>query len=254
MDRRRGFTLIELLVVIAIIAILAAILFPVFAQAREKSRQASCQSNLKQIGLALQMYAQDYDESFAPAWVESGRNSPGAVVYWQTFAQSYIKNRPVTLCSTYRSNYGFPTWFSSLDNVDVDLKAKQWFVSYALNSLETWHFVKWPDGKERHFGAKKGTAWAQAEDPSGTIYVIDGGAPDIWSDDHLDFAVCPPANRNPASSGWAVGKLGTLCGNRGVHGDRLNALFLDGHVRSVRAGSTKPSQWTIQQDQDPPGY
>jgi prepilin-type N-terminal cleavage/methylation domain-containing protein len=64
---RKGFTLIELLVVIAIIAILAAILFPVFAQAREKARQASCQSNLKQIGTAFMMYAQDYDETY-PLW------------------------------------------------------------------------------------------------------------------------------------------------------------------------------------------
>jgi len=62
MNLRRGFTLIELLVVIAIIAILAAILFPVFAQAREKARQASCSSNLKQMGLAFRMYVQDYDE------------------------------------------------------------------------------------------------------------------------------------------------------------------------------------------------
>src|SRR5436189_3665924 len=70
--RRPGFTLIELLVVIAIIAILAAILFPVFAQAREKARQASCLSNVKQLGLALAMYAQDNDEMFPRAMACTG--------------------------------------------------------------------------------------------------------------------------------------------------------------------------------------
>src|SRR5947208_16218835 len=62
--QKRGFTLIELLVVIAIIAILAAILFPVFAQAREKARQTTCLSNLKQLGLGFRMYLQDYDDTF----------------------------------------------------------------------------------------------------------------------------------------------------------------------------------------------
>jgi prepilin-type N-terminal cleavage/methylation domain-containing protein len=66
--RRTGFTLIELLVVIAVIAILAAILFPVFAQAREKARSAMCSSNLRQIGLALTMYRQDYDERNVHEW------------------------------------------------------------------------------------------------------------------------------------------------------------------------------------------
>ena len=76
MKKQSGFTLIELLVVIAIIAILAAILFPVFAQAREKARAITCISNLKQIGIAWYMYAQDYDETYPCGWgsADGGRS------------------------------------------------------------------------------------------------------------------------------------------------------------------------------------
>src|SRR5579871_5026644 len=81
MHRCKGFTLIELLVVIAIIAILAAILFPVFAQARAKARQTACLSNLKQLNLGIQMYIQDYDESF-PYWTWGQSYSGGAAGAW----------------------------------------------------------------------------------------------------------------------------------------------------------------------------
>src|SRR5881394_285952 len=91
--KRTAFTLIELLVVIAIIAILAAILFPVFAQAREKARGISCLSNLKQSGLAYAMYTQDYDET-TPLQKSNDPNSG----YWYNLIQPYVKNWQLMLC------------------------------------------------------------------------------------------------------------------------------------------------------------
>src|SRR3982074_603449 len=91
--KRRGFTLIELLVVIAIIALLAAILFPVFAQAREKARSISCLSNLKQLGTANMMYAQDYDESFT-----YGCRNGWWMNTWFVNLQPYIKNVQMLRC------------------------------------------------------------------------------------------------------------------------------------------------------------
>ena len=90
---RRGFTLIELLVVIAIIAILAAILFPVFAQAREQARKITCTSNVKNYGLAFLMYAQDYDEQMV-----SQINGGSDLLQWQYITQPYVKNRQIMLC------------------------------------------------------------------------------------------------------------------------------------------------------------
>ncbi|MHB8995088.1 MAG: DUF1559 family PulG-like putative transporter [Armatimonadota bacterium] len=96
---RRGFTLIELLVVIAIIAILAAILFPVFAKAREKARQSSCLSNVKQLGLATLQYIQDYDEVL-PAHQRQGRS-----ITVQTQVMPYMKSEQIFVCPSQSANY-----------------------------------------------------------------------------------------------------------------------------------------------------
>lgn len=114
---KQGFTLIEILVVIAIVSILAAILFPVFARARENARRSSCMSNLKQIGLAVMMYAQDNDErypfssqaraSLGSSWsstaVPSGDFANSVSVYWQQFLQPYTKSAQVFYCPS--NNY-----------------------------------------------------------------------------------------------------------------------------------------------------
>ena len=97
--RRIGFTLIELLVVIAIIAILAAILFPVLARAREKARQATCLSNLKQLGLAATMYSSDHDERLMPGYI--CKQSTGSGGWWYIAGgriQPYVKNMQILLC------------------------------------------------------------------------------------------------------------------------------------------------------------
>ncbi|MEA3376449.1 MAG: DUF1559 domain-containing protein, partial [Chloroflexota bacterium] len=108
-----GFTLIELLVVIAIIAILAAILFPVFAQAREKARQTSCLSNLKQIGIATKMYAQDYDgctpiiNVMFPTPRDTTEGDPDGPLSPITVLNPYVKNRQIFVCPS--KLYGVPT-------------------------------------------------------------------------------------------------------------------------------------------------
>jgi prepilin-type N-terminal cleavage/methylation domain-containing protein/prepilin-type processing-associated H-X9-DG protein len=136
--RKRGFTLIELLVVIAIISILASILFPVFARARENARRASCQSNLKQIGLGIQQYTQDFDEKY-PLLQET--SALGSGITYVTAIQPYVKSSQLFICpsapqtetttdqSTTSTDY---IWSVTTPTYQSAAKA-----SYGMNSLMT---------------------------------------------------------------------------------------------------------------------
>lgn len=173
-----GFTLIELLVVIAIIAILAAILFPVFARAREQARRASCLSNLKQLGVATQMYCQDYDETFPAccAWVPGVKVDAGAgtlaeigtpwsvAPYYSTAFKEclhpYVRNSQIWLCPTGAgiegrftethlggNSYWFmsvppPGWWYDHDNLaGMSLASVIWPVRAVMivDGCPTWH-------------------------------------------------------------------------------------------------------------------
>ena len=130
-----GFTLIELLVVIAIIAILAAILFPVFAKAREKARQTSCLSNQKQIALGLLMYAQDYDEKIPyPFW---GWGTPPYT--WRVVIDPYIKNTQIYQCPSDSTAYWLPVQGSYALNCNffnfLNIPGQEWTLSPSIGQI-----------------------------------------------------------------------------------------------------------------------
>lgn len=205
--KSRGFTLIELLVVIAIIAILAAILFPVFAKARAKARQSACQSNLKQIGQAFQMYIQDYDETYP--WV-SADIFPGTSVQrvWnellETYSSSKLRNKG--------SIYYCP-----------DTRSVDWSNTYGVLFTGP---LRWkPNGKIA--GASKWYAYppaaaAKLDSPSQTILVADSRANNTVNDLTADYVIY-----NLGSGANTVHLFGPW------HNNMSNILFADGHV-SVR--------------------
>ncbi len=213
---RRGFTLIELLVVIAIIAILAAILFPVFAKAREKARTASCQSNLKQLATAFLMYAQDYDETTCCLAYRNPANG-------QTYGFP-----PLVPGDTFFNYYGtYQGWYSWVFMIYPYVKNTQLF--------------QCPSSSYNCYGVSYGMP-ANAADP-----VSNGVTYFSWC--HLLADFTKPAESfmftDKQAGGGPQYVLSTVyyaCGHR--HNDGLNLSFVDGHVKWMKAvHGTIPHGW-----------
>jgi prepilin-type N-terminal cleavage/methylation domain-containing protein/prepilin-type processing-associated H-X9-DG protein len=203
--KRRGFTLIELLVVIAIIAILAAILFPVFARAREKARQTSCLSNVKQLMTAWLMYAQDYDEMSNRY---AGYTAPAVVIpvggkdYWFELLEPYTKNSQIFSCPSYRNtdvysggqhaphpnfpdgvNYGYNTYLGSIALAYIEHPARVGVIVDGLNNYwriqkppatnhYAWHSLRHNSGYNTGF-ADGHAKWLKIQIPRGSVMPAD---------------------------------------------------------------------------------
>ena len=211
-NRKHAFTLIELLVVIAIIAILAAILFPVFAKAREKARTASCGSNVKQMTLGMLQYAQDYDETYAPLGLPwQSATAPTAdpnfcgpqagYGYWMSWAvliYPYAKNSQIFLCpsTNYQNNnvaYGLPANCINTSGTRVTL-----------------------------FGTGAGPKMATLEQPASSLMLSEKGA----------------------GGGNQYILSGPYYACRADHNEGLNVGFFDGHVKWQKAEQGDlPAPW-----------
>lgn len=208
----RGFTLIELLVVIAIIAILAAILFPVFAKAREKARQATCQSNLRQIGTAMRMYAADYDGRppfyHPPTLPTTADPRDSSYLYmhaWYDAMMPYVKNLQILVCP------------SSSDRPPIDLEIGGQHYAYWATYAMNWRCYWW--------GAAAGTLGPRPLDdytyPSEIIWMIDGNRPWFF---------------------WLWGSNYWYGTDITRHNDGFDVLCMDGHVKYIRhPGGTQPT-------------
>ncbi len=229
---RKGFTLIELLVVIAIIAILAAILFPVFAQAREKARAISCVSNEKQISLSWMMYTQDYDETVTP--YSSTGSSGGIVSPWTLVLQPYTKNYQVFKCpdSTYAIGYTYNANMARADGYNSSSPRKLAGISLPAVSpiFIDGNSISGPAGNSN----PQGLAWPYPYNQAAAFFIT---STPISSGRSLinvsDFTAGWTASNPPAAQGTSENGPGAVAATR--HSSGANYAFADGHAKFLRA-------------------
>ena len=236
--RPQGFTLIELLVVIAIIALLAAILFPVFARARENARRSSCASNLKQIGLGIMQYTQDYDERAPLAYFENGNSNgfqPASEKSWRNVTEPYIKSTQVFRCPSHpgstipaaggclqrggTASDGFPASYMA------NVPKRSGGAGCNASSYKSLLGFVGSGGPV----SQTSTALAELQDAAGLITVVEGiSAADPW----LAATVGTGGSASCPATGYASWLHGAN------HLDTANYLFADGHVKAMRPEQT----------------
>ncbi len=270
---QKAFTLLEMLIVVAIVAMLAAIVFPVFSRARENARRSTCQSNLKQIGLAFQQYVSDSDGMIAPKTL--GSNTPKQVS-WPSMIVPYTKSTQVFVCPSQTTNDFWTAPNPRFIDVNAGSTKKPRYCGYSHGDVTSGDsaapFYRKPITYSRNLIVSK--SWinrsfircksgflavsatsttsgpvlheAAVEDPSGTIHIIDamtggtntanspcGGGASAMIS--IDGEVNTDLFPNAESSKPAYRHL-----------DGFNALYGDGHVKWRQWGSTKIGEWSIQ--------
>ena len=281
--RRSGFTLIELLVVVAIIALLAAILFPVFGRARENARRSSCQSNLKQQGLGIMQYAQDYDEVMVPAWLEGdcdagyGWVNTGSTrncnltnpnLKWMDLIQPYVKSEQIFNCpsaprsiSPYKQasdrNYG--SYSANLGYRNSNDAKNPPFSYYTKGTTANELSVPINLAKIQAPATAVMVTEARSGNTSGLQTFVASFKGTAGSGlTHIFFRDIGEDTTTPTIRTWILDDDNPITAIGERHLETINVLYADGHVKAVKLASIVEyttvgtirtySSWTVEED------